>query len=81
MRVKVRDSQSVFDLALQEAGGVEAAMDISVQNDVSITDELEAGAEMIMPQAVSKNIAAYYKNNAVIPATALSAQDKDLFGE
>jgi hypothetical protein len=77
MEIKVLNSQSLFDLAIQAAGSVEAVFDIALANGVGITDELVAGAAVVVPAILNRQVADYYKVNNIKPATALSAQDAE----
>ena len=43
MEIKVLNSQSLFDLAIQYAGAPEAAFDIAIENELSLTGELTTG--------------------------------------
>ena len=43
MEVKVKDRQSLLDMAVQTAGSMEAAFGLSAANGVSLTDTLADG--------------------------------------
>ncbi|MDD3079086.1 MAG: hypothetical protein PHH37_08280 [Paludibacter sp.] len=73
--MKVKDGQSIIDIAIQELGSAEGAYDIAVLNDISITDTLNVGTELTMPDVVNKSIAAYYKYKRINPATSLCESD------
>jgi hypothetical protein len=70
MKITVKDRQTVFDIAIQYCGDVEAAFDIMQLNDISATEDLPTGKELILPDVANKRVADYYKNNALSPATA-----------
>jgi hypothetical protein len=70
--VKVLQGQSIFDIAIQELGSAEGAFDLAVLNGISITDELTPGQELALPTVVNKQIASYYANKGLKPATALT---------
>jgi hypothetical protein len=74
--MRVLESQSIFDAALQECGGVESAFALALENGVSLTDDLAAGQELATVTAANKPIAEYYKNRNILPATGLTAEDK-----
>jgi hypothetical protein len=78
MEVKVLNGQSLFDLAIQVAGSVEAVFDIALANGISITDELRPGTVLTIPAVVGRQVADYYAANGICPATALSASDEML---
>jgi len=69
--MKVLSRQSVFDLAIQQCGCIEAAFDIAQLNNISITDDLLPGQELLMPTAVDTKTATYYAINGITPATAI----------
>jgi hypothetical protein len=75
VEIKVLNGQSLFDIAIQAAGSVEAAFDIALANGVSITDELQPGTILVIPAVVNKRVADYYRSNSIKPATTLGAQD------
>ena len=70
--IKVKEGQSVFDIALQTCGDVQAAVSIAHQNKIGITDELQAGQELLIPTdaPVNVDVLSYYKKNNIEPATA-----------
>ena len=61
-KVIVLEGQSIPDIAIQELGSIEGALDIALFNDISITDELTVGQEIIIPdQVVDSNVANYFE--------------------
>ena len=42
--------QNLFDISIQEFGNIEALFDIAMVNGLSITDDLVAGQELIIPK-------------------------------
>ncbi|MDR2131026.1 MAG: hypothetical protein LBP56_07690 [Odoribacteraceae bacterium] len=72
MKVRVLDRQSVLDIALQAGGGLEAALELAWENDVSISGELAAGAELETTGVVDAAVAGRYAARGIRPATALS---------
>jgi hypothetical protein len=66
----VLNNQSLFDIAVQMFGNAEAAFDLAVENDSAITDELAPGMELKTVPAANKQIADYYANRGLKPATA-----------
>lgn len=67
--VTVLSSQSLLDIAVQTAGSVESAVEIAVENNLSITEALQAGSELIAKGMSNQDIADYYKNKSLKPAT------------
>lgn len=67
------DRQSIFDLALQYYGSIEAAFDIASANGLSVTDDVEVGTELTEPTSVTlvnSDIVTYYSVNSIQPATS-----------
>ena len=61
-----------MDIAVQTSGGVEAAFDLAAANDVSVSEPLEAGAQLeSAPVAVLER----YTARQIRPATELSDEE------
>jgi hypothetical protein len=78
--MKVKDNQSLVDLAIQYSGTTTAAFDLALANNISLTDDLTAGQTLISldKDYGFESIVNYFSNNEmVIPATAVT----DLFIE
>ena len=79
MNVTVLEGQSLFDLAVQTSGSVEAVFDVAELNGLSVTDALIAGSVIetryvvetrcIASVSVNQPIADYYAKNGLKPAT------------
>ena len=74
MEIKVLNNQSLFDIALQATGSIEAVFDIAALNGIDITDDLPVGIPLIVPKVVNRQIVEYYRVNGIIPATALETE-------
>jgi hypothetical protein len=81
MEAKVLNGQSLFDLAIQEAGSVEAVFDLALAAGLGITADMPAGTLLAASAVVGRQVADYYRTNSIRPATALSAQDAELVRE
>ena len=77
MKTTVKERQTMLDMALQSGGHVETALMLSVVNGLSITDRLEDGQELTMPEPVDGDarIVRLYRAHGVEPATEASADD------
>ncbi|HEY5509389.1 MAG TPA: hypothetical protein VIK29_11995 [Paludibacter sp.] len=71
--MKAKDNQSLFDIALQSSGSVEAAFNLALLNSIGITDDIVTGVELTPTDILNKQVAAYYLAKQIIPAT-LEAQ-------
>lgn len=75
-RITILDGQSLLDLAIQQAGSIDAVFALALANGLSVTNDLPAGGLVDTVDVSSKPIASYYANNALTPATALTTEDK-----
>lgn len=77
MKIKVLHNQTIFDIAIQYFGTIDAAYDIALLNDISITDVLPVIFELLLPDNDYgfNEVVNYYKSNRITPATA----DKDSY--
>lgn len=66
---EVLNGQTLFDIALQYCGSVEAALDIAAMNDIAVTSYMRAGAFVALPGIKDKRVVAYYTNNSIKPAS------------
>lgn len=78
MIITVLHNQSLIDLAIQTTGDPANAIFIAQANDMAISDEVEAGAELTIPELIlNDDIKRYYEANKIQPATALTQEQKD----
>lgn len=75
MEVKVKDRQSLLDMAVQTAGSMEVAFDLSDANDVSLTDTLRDGQVLDTVAARNADTVRRYGVQDIQPATALSEEE------
>ena len=76
MEVKVLENQSLFDLAIQACGSIEAVFGIAGLNGLSITDALMIGSLLELaddPEGGNTQISAYYYHRQLYPATEISS--------
>lgn len=69
-RVEVLNGQTVFDVAVQNCGSIDAAFDIAALNNIEVTSYPESGTILYVPDAIDKKVAQYYQQNEIKPATA-----------
>lgn len=82
MEVRAINNQSLFDIAIQEYGTVEAAFDIAVFNEMDVTDNLVPGQILKLPNSEyeRKEIVSYFRSRNLHPATGfplLSEEDTE----
>lgn len=70
--IVVLEGQSLFDLALQKGGSIEAVFDFAVVNGLSITDDIAPGMGLLPPDAKRKQIVDYYSKHGLKPGTAVT---------
>ncbi len=77
----VGSRQSIFDIALQQCGTLEAAFEIAAMNDCSLTDDLTTGDDMAVPQASNDAVVKQYAVNNILPATGITQDEiNDMMG-
>lgn len=75
MEVKVKDRQSLLDMAVQTSGSMEAAFDLAAANGVSLTDTLADGQVLDTVAAENALAVRRYSVQGIQPATALSEEE------
>lgn len=78
MRTTAKDRQTVLDLAIATGGHIETAMALAAANDISLTDRLEDGQELTVPELVAgwdRRTVELYRAQGVEPASEASEED------
>lgn len=79
MEVKVRDGQTLADIAVQEYGAIEALPALALANGRSMTGTLRAGDVLTLPDKVyNRLMRGYCKAHDVRPATQRDRSDETL---
>ena len=75
--ITVLNNQSLLDIAVQYTGTIENAFKIAVANGLSLTDDLEPGAQLIIPADAEMNndVVSYFSAKGIQPATGLTEND------
>jgi len=79
MEITVKNNQCLPDIALQAFGSAESVFDIAEANNISITEDLNAGQILKIPASsafVQRRVAEYYAVNGIIPATAITNENQ-----
>ena len=75
MNVTAAYKQTLLDLALQTGGTAESAMELALINSRSLSNELEAGDEITLPDTPqNRRMVKYYDINGILPATGLKPE-------
>lgn len=67
--VVVAPAQSIWDIALQYAGSMEAAWEIARLNGITVTTELQPGQVLIMPPGVDTSVIRFFASGGYVPAS------------
>lgn len=75
--INIQQNQNLLDICLQTTGSLDGLFDLAMANNLSITDELQAGQTIVISGGIATNqdILNYYKQNSVQPATAITNAD------
>lgn len=79
MLITVLYNQSLLDLAIQHTGAVENCFAIALANGLAVSDDLRAGAVLILPDAMEPDadVLQYFRSRKIMPATALRTLEQD----
>lgn len=74
MNITVLHNQSLLDIAIMYTGSVLSAFDISVANNMALTDDLVLGTVLIIPESLDKDMDVYnyLRSKQAQPATAIT---------
>ena len=65
----VKNLQSLLDIGIQASGTAEAAFDIAILNDLSLTDIVAVGSKIQVSQVQNRRVATFFRTNELFPAT------------
>ncbi|MDE5688578.1 MAG: hypothetical protein K2I18_08150 [Paramuribaculum sp.] len=78
MKTTAKERQTMLDMALQSGGQVETVLALALANGLSMTDRLDDGQVLTVPEPVGDGDARtvrLYRAHGVEPATEASAED------
>lgn len=78
MQIKVLHNQTLLDISIYLFGSAVGAMSIAIANNISLTDDLEVGKILNIPENTDfgqQLIAEYFQNKGLKPATAINDLD------
>lgn len=75
--IKAAHGQNLIDIAMQHMGNAVYAWDIAIANNISISDDINTGDELLLPEIEitgieHKQVLFFKENKNQIPATANS---------
>lgn len=76
--VKVKDRQTLLDLAIATSGSLDSAMDFAIANGISLTSELSDGEELLTVGVIERCVLSEYERDGIIPATEASETDREV---
>jgi len=79
--ITISNGQTFLDLAMQHAGSAEAAFAMSLQSNVPITQELQAGNQLPAPAVVSDGIRNAFAVEKAKPLSIIITQGEDAMNE
>jgi hypothetical protein len=74
----VQQGQCLMDIAIERCGSATALFELALLNEVSITEELAIGVELLLPPVVDIQAVAYFKSNGIIIATNSKKKQESL---
>lgn len=79
--ITVIESQSLFDIAIQECGSVLTAFELALTNGFSITDDLAPGQKLIASNSefINNEVANYFKGKNLMVATGYIIDEGEVF--
>ena len=80
MQITSRQGQWLGDIAVREAGSIEAVVEMAINNDHSISDKMVVGSSLSKPTPINKRVMNYYNINNIYPATAIEAFEMNFGG-
>ena len=69
MEVVVQHKQTLLDIAIQYCGDAQALVELADLNEISLTEEVEAGILLILPAVRSPQLVSYFSNGNYLLAT------------
>lgn len=65
----VQQGQNLIDIAIQHCGSATALVELAVLNDLSVTDDVAAGQELMLPTPINTALIDYYLSKSIVPST------------
>jgi len=71
MQITSKQGQWLADIAVREAGSIESTIEMAIGNDISITDKMSSGSQVLQPTPLDRRVMNYYWVNNIYPATSM----------
>lgn len=72
----IKERQTITDIAVQYTGSADAALEIARLNGRSVTDVMEPGTFLIIPQPTNRRKADFYARREMDPAMEMYVTNK-----
>jgi len=78
--MEVKNGQSLLDIAMQETGAAEDALQLALMNGICLTDELLTGTDLEIPETENedRDNVEFYRERGILPATATTKEQEAL---
>jgi len=80
IKATIQKHQVIMDMAIQYAGTAESLFDLAILNSIGITDEIDAGTLLLMPDVAEVKPFTFLKQRGIKPVTLIPS-DNELSGE
>lgn len=67
--MNARSGQSIFDMAIRLTGDAEAAIELALDNDLSLTDPLSVTVDFVA-DPINRKVVEYHRHRPIRTATA-----------
>lgn len=74
-KIQPLDRQSLLDMAIQESGSIEAVMELSIRNDIAVSQELETMTELETAAIIDSKVVNRYQAQRIRPATEVTGEE------
>ena len=74
--IKIKDRQTLLDIALTTSGSLDSVFDLATTNNISVTDVLVDSNLLSTVGVVNAKYVSKYQKEDISPATELTADDK-----
>ena len=74
MRIISKQGQWLGDITVRESGDLSSVVEMAVDNDISVTENMTIGSELVKPEAINRRVMNYYEINNIYPATAMERE-------
>lgn len=74
MRIISKQGQWLGDIVVRESGDISEIVEMAVNNNISVTENMVVGLELLKPEAINRRVMNYYEINGIYPATTMERE-------